>query len=110
MSEDSGSDRLPMPAPAELTAEQLAAVEQIVSGPRGTINGPFVPLLRSPELMTRVQMVGEYLRFSSVLDDDLVELVILLVARMVRRRRQTQVLERSGKPSAPSDPVFTAST
>ncbi len=40
-----------------------------------------MPLLRSPELMTRLQLVGEYLRFSSVLDDDLVELVILCVAR-----------------------------
>lgn len=81
MSEDGGGDRLPMPAPEALTADQRAAVERIASGPRGTINGPFVPLLRSPELMTQVQLVGEYLRFRSVLDDDLVELVILLVAR-----------------------------
>jgi 4-carboxymuconolactone decarboxylase len=43
--------------------------------------GPFVPLLRSPELMTRLQLVGEYLRWGSDLDDDLVELVILTVAR-----------------------------
>ncbi|GIE97455.1 carboxymuconolactone decarboxylase family protein [Paractinoplanes rishiriensis] len=72
-------DRLPLPA--ELTAEQRAAAERISSGPRGGVFGPFVPLLRSPELMTRLQLVGEYLRFGSVLDDDLVELVILYVAR-----------------------------
>jgi membrane-associated phospholipid phosphatase len=36
-------------------------------------------------------------------------LVILAVAGRVRRRRQAQV-ERSGKPSTPSSPVFTAST
>jgi membrane-associated phospholipid phosphatase len=37
-------------------------------------------------------------------------LVILTIARWLRRRRQTQLLERSGKPSTPSAPVFTAST
>ena len=31
--------------------------------------------------MTRLQLVGEYIRFESLLDDDLVELVILMVAR-----------------------------
>jgi membrane-associated phospholipid phosphatase len=37
-------------------------------------------------------------------------LVILSVFRFVRRRRQTHSLERSGNPSTPSEPVFTAST
>jgi 4-carboxymuconolactone decarboxylase len=32
-------------------------------------------------MMTRLQLVGEYVRFGSRLDDDLVELVIMLVAR-----------------------------
>lgn len=70
-----------MPLPAELTDAQQAAADRIKAGPRGDLNGPFVPLLRSPELMTRLQLVGEYLRFGSTLDDDLVELVILTVAR-----------------------------
>lgn len=74
-------DRLPLPSDGDLTDEQSEAVARIASGPRGAIIGPFVPLLRSPELMTRIQLVGEYLRFQSVLDDDLVELVILYVAR-----------------------------
>ncbi|MGW4794610.1 carboxymuconolactone decarboxylase family protein [Nonomuraea sp. NPDC004297] len=76
-----GADRLPLPADGELTPEQRAAVARITAGPRGELSGPFVPLLRSPELMTRLQLVGEYLRFGCVLDDDLVELVILTVAR-----------------------------
>ncbi|MBU2664062.1 carboxymuconolactone decarboxylase family protein [Actinoplanes bogorensis] len=70
-----------MPLPVTLTPEQRVASERIASGPRGALFGPFVPLLRSPELMTRLQLVGEYLRFDSVLDDDLVELVVLVVAR-----------------------------
>jgi membrane-associated phospholipid phosphatase len=37
-------------------------------------------------------------------------LVILVVAGSLRRRRQTHWLDRNGKPSTPSAPVFTAST
>ncbi len=74
-------DRMPPLADGALTDAQRVAVERIVSGPRGSLVGPFVPLLRSPELMTRLQLVGEYIRFDSALADDLVELVILTVAR-----------------------------
>ncbi len=75
------ADRLPPLADDALDEEQRVALDRITSGPRGSLVGPFVPLLRSPELMTRLQLVGEYLRYESVLDDDLLELVILCVAR-----------------------------
>ncbi|MEU5993445.1 carboxymuconolactone decarboxylase family protein [Spirillospora sp. NPDC047418] len=75
------TDRLPMPPDAQLTEDQREAAARLASGPRGAVFGPFVPLLRSPELMTRLQLVGEYLRFDGALDDDLVELVILYIAR-----------------------------
>lgn len=75
------TDRLPPLARDDLDDAQRVALDRITSGPRGSLVGPFVPLLRSPELMTRLQLVGEYLRFDSVLDDDLTELVILCVAR-----------------------------
>lgn len=44
--------------------------------------GPFVPLLRSPELMTRMQRVGEYLRFGGELQDRVLEFTILIIARL----------------------------
>jgi len=72
-------DRLPLPA--TLSADQQAAVDRITAGPRGTLIAPFVPLMRTPELMTRLQLVGEYLRFGSGLPAHLTELVILIVAR-----------------------------
>jgi 4-carboxymuconolactone decarboxylase len=72
-------DRLPLPP--TLTAPQQAAADAIAAGPRGELFGPFVPLLRSPELMTRLQRVGEYLRFESGLPAHLRELAILLIAR-----------------------------
>jgi 4-carboxymuconolactone decarboxylase len=42
--------------------------------------GPFIDLLVSPELMTRVSAVGEYLRFRSALPPRLSELAILITA------------------------------
>jgi len=53
----------------------------LVSGPRGVLNGPFVPLLRSPEFMSRLQKTGEYLRYQNALGPKLTEFVILLTAR-----------------------------
>lgn len=56
-------------------------MDKVAAGPRGRLIEPFIPLLRAPELMTRLQLVGEYLRFDSGLQAHLTELVILLVAR-----------------------------
>ncbi|MEU6642772.1 carboxymuconolactone decarboxylase family protein [Saccharomonospora sp. NPDC046836] len=70
-----------LPPPEYLTDAQQTAADRLIAGPRGELTGPFGPLLRSPELLTRLQLVGEYLRFDSLVDDDLVELVILTVAR-----------------------------
>lgn len=81
MTEGAATIRLPEIADADLTSEQRVAVERISAGPRGGVIGPFVPLLRSPELMNRLQLVGAFLRFESQLPDDLFELAVLVVAR-----------------------------
>ncbi|MGB8338392.1 MAG: carboxymuconolactone decarboxylase family protein, partial [Burkholderiales bacterium] len=51
------------------------------NGPRGALYGPFVPLIRSPELMHRVQQLGEYLRYRSSVGTRLTELAILITSR-----------------------------
>jgi 4-carboxymuconolactone decarboxylase len=74
-------DRLP-PIPAErLTAEQRAAAEAFAATRKAQVFGPFVPLLRSPELMTAASRMGEHLRYRSSLPARLSELAILLTAR-----------------------------
>jgi 4-carboxymuconolactone decarboxylase len=60
---------------------QRALVAEISSGPRGGVRGPFVPLLYQPELASRVQRLGEFLRFNSLLGQALVEFAILLAGR-----------------------------
>ncbi len=75
-------DRLP-PIPADkMTAEQKKAVADFKAarGADAAVGGPFVPLLRSPEVMTRARAMGDYLRYNSALPPRLSEFVILLTA------------------------------
>lgn len=48
--------------------------------------GPFIDLLASPELMTRVSALGEYLRYRSALRPRLSELAILVTAAHWRQQ------------------------
>lgn len=63
-----------------MTPAQLQAIEEF-RRLRGTDPfGPFVALLKSPELLTRVSALGEYLRYRSALPPRLSEFVILITA------------------------------
>jgi 4-carboxymuconolactone decarboxylase len=73
-------DRMPPIPPDEWTPEQAVAVNDLFKGPRGGLIGPFVPMMRAPELMNYVQKLGAPLRFGGRLPGDLRELAILLVA------------------------------
>src|SRR3954468_14962957 len=74
-------DRMP-PIPADrLTDAQKKAIEEFKTARSADISGPFVPLLRSPEVMSRARAMGDYLRFKSSLPPRLSEFVILLTAR-----------------------------
>ncbi|GAB3456919.1 carboxymuconolactone decarboxylase family protein [Massilia terrae] len=75
------ADRLPPIAFDELNEDQKVAAQAIIDGPRGAVYGPFVPLLRSPELMGHAQRMGEYLRYRSAIGVRLSELAILVTAR-----------------------------
>jgi 4-carboxymuconolactone decarboxylase len=74
-------DRMP-PIPADrMTEAQKRAAEAFAEGRGYQIRGPFVPLLRSPELMLRAKAISDYLRFKNTLDNRLIEMAILITAR-----------------------------
>jgi 4-carboxymuconolactone decarboxylase len=74
-------DRMP-PIPADkMTDAQKKAAAQFSEGRGYAVRGPFVPLIRSPEVMLRAKAMGDYLRFKSVLGPKLNEMVILITAR-----------------------------
>ncbi|RPI43488.1 MAG: carboxymuconolactone decarboxylase family protein [Betaproteobacteria bacterium] len=66
-----------------MTDAQRKAAQELASGPRGRLNpsGPNALLLRSPDLMSRTQKVGEYLRYNTSLPVKLNEFAILITAR-----------------------------
>ncbi len=74
-------DRLGPIPPERWTEEQRRYAQEVISGPRGALISPFVPLLRSPELMAHVSRLGEYLRYRNSIGFRLSEFVILLIAR-----------------------------
>lgn len=74
-------DRLPPLPESTWTDTQHREAREIIDGPRGALISPFVPLLRSPELMGHAARMGEYLRYRSATGQRLSELAILVTAR-----------------------------
>ncbi|MFT3905450.1 MAG: carboxymuconolactone decarboxylase family protein [Steroidobacteraceae bacterium] len=69
--------------PAEsLDDAQRRVAATLAAGPRGALRGPFVPLLRSPELCDRTQHLGEFLRYQCSVPERLRELAIIQTARL----------------------------
>jgi 4-carboxymuconolactone decarboxylase len=84
-------ERLPPIPSGEMTAAQCSAAEALVRGRRGALFGPFVAMLRSPELLERAQRLGEYLRYDSAIPARLRELAILITARHFRQAYEWHV-------------------
>jgi 4-carboxymuconolactone decarboxylase len=74
------ADRLPWPSDENLTPEQKAAIADFQEHRRVPPFGPFVALLRSPELLSRVRALGDFLRYKTCFPTYLSEFAILIVA------------------------------
>jgi 4-carboxymuconolactone decarboxylase len=75
-------NRLPELDESTLTPQQRAVFDAIVSGPRGSVQGPLRVWLQSPGLAARAQSLGQYARYDSLLPPHLSELAILVTARV----------------------------
>lgn len=74
-------ERMP-PIPAEkMTEAQKKAAADLAAGRRGSVRGPFHAFLRSPNLMDRVQKLGEYIRYDCPIELRVRELAALMAAR-----------------------------
>ncbi|MEC5406245.1 carboxymuconolactone decarboxylase family protein [Paraburkholderia sp. MPAMCS5] len=74
------TERLPPFQIADATPEQKAVLDEILSGPRGNLNGPFLGWIHSPELAQPAQRLGAFCRYSTGLPLRLSELAILITA------------------------------
>jgi 4-carboxymuconolactone decarboxylase len=73
--------RFPELDPKSLSPEQARLAAELTRGPRGSVRGPYVPLIYSPELADRMRHLGDFIRFEGVVPPKLKEIVIFTVAR-----------------------------
>ena len=64
----------------QLTPAQKTMVNDVLSGARGSLGGPYNVLLRSPDMGNLAQKFGEYTRFRTTVPRKLNEMAILMTA------------------------------
>jgi 4-carboxymuconolactone decarboxylase len=74
-----------------LTEDQKRVHDEIVRGPRGKVQGPYRLLLKNPEVASRMQQMGEYLRFLSILSARYRMIGVLVTARAWTAQYEWQV-------------------
>jgi 4-carboxymuconolactone decarboxylase len=74
------TERLPHFDLSDATPEQRTVLDEILSGPRGNLNGPFLGWIHSPELAQQAQRLGAFCRYRTGLPLRLSELAILVTA------------------------------
>jgi 4-carboxymuconolactone decarboxylase len=67
--------------PAVMNADQRAASDELINGPRKAVYGPFRALLHKPGLLRAVAKLGEAIRFEGALGAQLREWLICVVSR-----------------------------
>src|SRR5579864_4190974 len=74
-------DRMPPIPPEQYNQAQKQAADEFFATRKTQVFGPFGPLMRSPEVMTQAQKLGEYLRYRNSVGQKLSEFIILITAR-----------------------------
>ncbi len=98
----------------ELTEEQQRVADEIRSGPRGGMRGPFEAWLRAPGLADHAQKLGAYCRFNTVLERDTTELAILLTGKRWKAQFEfwahARLAREAGLPDAVIDAIRDGTT
>lgn len=77
----SGSPRFPDIPLQAMSPLQRQVNDEICSGPRGALIGPFRVLMHAPKLEQRLHKVGEYIRYECSLPKDIIELAVLVTSQ-----------------------------
>jgi len=84
-------DRLPEIPADQQTEAQRDAAKTFLEDRKVPVFGPFVPLLRSPQLMLQAMSMGDYLRYHNSLPQKINEFVILITARVWTQQLEWQI-------------------
>lgn len=83
--------RLPDFDPSLASDEQKQVLQDILKGPRGNLNGPFLSWIHSPELAQHAQKLGAFCRYKTGLPLRLSELAILCTAAKWRSQAEWHI-------------------
>lgn len=72
---------------------QRAVLKDILAGPRGNLDGPFLAWIQSPELANHAQRLGAFCRYGTRLEPRLTELAILFTAAWWQSQAEWQIHE-----------------
>jgi 4-carboxymuconolactone decarboxylase len=100
--------RFPALAPEAMSAEQRAVADEISSGPRGGVRGPYVALLHHPALARKLQALGEHLRFNTQFGERVLEIGILVTARHWNCQYEWVAHERLARKAGVPEPIIDA--
>ncbi len=94
-----------------MTPAQREVHDTIVSGPRGSVRGPFLTWLRNPEMADAAQKLGEYCRFNTRISRDLAEIAILVTGAHYRTEFEywahSELAREAGVPDAVIEAIRT---
>lgn len=83
--------RLPGFDPSTASPAQQAVLDEILRGPRGNLDGPFLAWIASPEFAQHAQRLGAFCRYRTGLPLRLSELAILVTAARWRAQAEWQI-------------------
>jgi 4-carboxymuconolactone decarboxylase len=103
------SSRLPSFDPDSATREQQSVLREILNGPRGNLNGPFLGWIHSPELAQHAQRLGAFCRYQTGLPLRLSELAILITAAQWKSQAEWHIHHpiavEAGLPAATAEAI-----
>ena len=106
---DDMTSRLPSFDRSTATDAQRAVLDEILSGPRGNLDGPFLGWIHSPALAQHAQRLGAFCRYETGLPLRLSELAILTTAARWRSQAEWHIHHpiplRAGVPEAVAEAI-----
>lgn len=88
--------------------DQRRVLQDILSGPRGNLDGPFLAWIHSPKLADSAQKLGAFCRYGTRLELRLSELAILITAAWWQSQAEWQIHEPIARQAGISDAVIEA--
>lgn len=100
--------RIPLLDVEDMSAEQRALHDDVVSGPRGRMVGPLRAAIHSPEMAVLWSDFGEFVRYRTSIPHHLSELAIIVTARRWNSEVEWWVHHQVGRQAGLPDAVVDA--